>query len=469
MVKPINKHSINYIVILNIIGTVSYQAVNFLLTPILTRALGTHDFGVITLYTSWVNILVPVISLNLVSVIALVMVNVKLEEQNCYITSLVGLELLAVLAAAILAGVFQKSICNFLQFEPIVLLLLLIQCFGTMLVQFIIAYFVQVQKTVLQFSFSISISIASFLITVGLLNIITDPKQKYLCRIIGYAFPYFIGGLIVLIILKSRHSKWFCIDVWKWALPISIPFIFHTLSHMALSQSGKIVLQRMEKNGMECAGFFGFAVTIASIMHVIWTALNNAWLPYYYRLLACQKVEQIQTSLKRYMSLYTGGFMMFSLISSEITNFMGGKQYLGSNKLVLGILPAIYFMFMYSFPVNYKTFHAKTVSIAAGTIIAALANIVLCILLVPRFSYWGSIISMVISYGILFLIHQITVIDKSHQYFCSFFFFAKGFACALCSCLFAAIFLDMPLLRWTICAILGLGLLVKIILQKSLF
>lgn len=463
------KVNLNRIIILNIIGTVSYQAINFLLTPILTRALGQYDFGVVTLYTSWISILLPILSLNVESVLPLVPINVKQEEQPRYVASLAGLSLLAFSIFTGLCLIFLKPVSAFLQFEPIVVVMLLLQCLGTSFVNFIITYFIQYQKTIYQFIFSIGVSVSTFLLTLLLLKFITDPRNKYLCRIIGFALPYVVAGLIALALILKMSRKWFCLDVWKFALPICIPFVFHTLSHHILNQSGKVILQNAVADGVECVAYFGFAYTIATIMQVIWTALNNAWLPYYYKLLAADDREAIRRSSGRYMVLYTGGFAAFCLVVPEVVRVMGGETYAGSQKTALLLLMGIYLIFMYSFPVNFKTYQKRTVSIALGTVFASVVNVVICIWLTPKLSYWGTSIAVVAAYLSLFLVHQFSIRDKTGQYGYKLRFFLPGFLVACAACVGAWLLDGYWLMRWALAAGIGVLLLVRIIRQKNIF
>lgn len=472
IIIPKKKVNINYIIILNVIGTVSYQAINFLLTPVLTRALGQYDFGVVTLYISWINILLPIFNLNVESVMPLIPIHIKDKDQPRYVSSLAGLSLVVFSFFAAICLIFIKPISAFLQFQPIVVVMLLLQCLGTALVNFIIAYFIQYQKTIYQFAFSIGVSISTFLCTLLLLKFITDERNKYLCRIIGFAIPYIVIGMIALCIILHYSKKLFCLDVWKFALPICVPFVFHTLSHHILNQSGKVILQNSVEDGMVAVAYFGFAYTIATIMQVIWTALNNAWVPYYFKLLVANKKEDIETSSKRYMMLYTGLFMAFALVVPEVTKIMGGKTYFGSEKLVLLLLLGIYAIFMYSFPVNFKSYQKRTVSIALGTLAASVINVVVCLVLTPKLSYWGTSIAVVVAYLSLFLIHQFTVRSKKKDcslYIYGFKFFAVGFLFAAIACGLSYILLDQLIIRWVIALAIGFTLLGKIIKQKSIF
>ncbi|MBQ8606249.1 MAG: oligosaccharide flippase family protein [Clostridia bacterium] len=459
----------NRIVILNIIGTFFYQAINFILTPVLTRALGNYDFGIVTLYTSWVNLLIPILSLSIDACVSLVVVYIDEKERPKYFTSLIGLSSLSFAVVGTLVLIFLKPISQFLQFEPIVVVMLIIQCFGMMLVRFMIAYCVQHQKTIMQFAFSISVSVLTCFGTLGLLYFITEESDKYLCRIFGFSIPYFAVGLVVIAMMLRLSRNWFCVKAWKFALPICIPFIFHTLSHIVLNQSGKLVLQKSLENGVELAGYYGFAYTLATVMQILWTAFNHAWVPYYYKLLKEDKQEEILASSKRYMNLYTGGFMAFVLISPEFTRIMGGAEYAGADKLVLLLLVGIYFIYLYSFAVNFKTFQKRTASIAVGTIIAAAVNFILCVLLTRHLSYWGSAIAMVVSYLVLLIVHQLTVRDKTGKYNYSVWFFVSGTLKVLATCGVCLILSDFMIIRWIAGFAIGIFLLVKIIKQKRIF
>lgn len=55
--KLFGKKSVNKITILNIISTFMLQGIAFVTTPIFTRLLGTEQFGMYSLFNSWVLIL----------------------------------------------------------------------------------------------------------------------------------------------------------------------------------------------------------------------------------------------------------------------------------------------------------------------------------------------------------------------------------------------------------------------------
>ena len=436
------KKNFNVIIFLNVIGTVLYQAINFLLTPILTRQLDQYDFGVVTLFTSWVHILLPILTLAADSSVGLIGVHIPEKDRNRYYTSCLGLGIVAFLAISSLILIFLDPVARFLQFDKFLVILLLAQCLGMFLVNYAITYYIFRQKPLIQFSISISISISTFFLTLMLLRWIEDPEMKYLCKVIGYTLPYVFVGAIVILLFLFKSRNWFSLSAWKFALPICVPLIFHTLSHLILSQSGKIILQNFGENGVELAGYFGFAFTIASIMQVIWTALNNAWVPFYFQMVAEKKIREINLSANRYMVLYSALFIAFSFIVPEFTYWMGGENYRNATNLILLMLLGIYLVYMYSFPVNYKNYRKKSVSVALGTISAAVVNFVLCLLLVKPFGYYGCAIAMLVAYVVLFLFHQLSIPKNDGEYTFGFRFFLLGFLTALSAVVLSYVLMD---------------------------
>ena len=168
----------------------------------------------------------------------------------------------------------------------------------------------------------------------------------------------------------------------------------------------------------------------------------------------------------------TGLFMAFALVVPEVIKIMGGETYYGSEKLVLLLLLGIYAIFMYSFPVNFKTYQKRTLSIAVGTIIASIINVVVCIVLTTKLSFWGTSIAIVVAYLTLFLIHQFTIRSKKNNtdlYVYGFKFFVPGFLLALVSCGLSYVLLEHMLIRWIVAFTIGFALLGKIIKQKNIF
>lgn len=464
-----SKTSLNKLVIMNIVGTFIYQGINFLVTPILARILGTYDFGVVTLYNTWTTFFVPVLGLSTSVVIPYIKLKYEEKEQHQKISSVIGLSILACVIFGMLYFAFMPFLQTFFGFNSVVMTLLYLQAVGMVFVNFFISYFVQYQKTIQQFLVAITVSVLSFVFTILFWFLISNQNEKYLCKILGFAIPNVLFGIIAIVYFYIKGKRFIDITIWRIVLPICIPVIFHSLSHIVLAQSDKVMIQNLTINGVENAAIYGFAHTIASVGNVLWTALNNAWTPYYYDLLKVGDYNQIKYRAERYMLSFTTLFCMFFLIIPEFVKIMGANKYNDSLNIIPILYLGMYFIFLYSFSVNYKTVCNQTISIAIGTIGAAICNIGLNYIMVPYMGGNGAAIASLISYVMLFVFHHFSVKENGLKYTFSFGLYLKGIiGVGICTLAYYVLF-DILIAR--IVLFLGLGMfeLSKIKKWKALF
>lgn len=457
----------NYITILNLLGTLIYQGINFLLTPYLTRALDTANYGMVTVYTSWVNVLVPIIGLTSLAVIPHIKLQIKKEDHKDYLSSLLGLSLVSFVVIFLLSLLMMPLLVKSMQFSSTVIVLLLLQSFGMAIVNFAVAYCVQYQKTIFQFGINIGLSIVTCVLSIWFIQMIGDESARYMGRIIGYSVPNFLIAILIYGIFLSKSKRLFEVKVWKFALPICLPIILHSLSSVVLSQCSRIMVQKMD--GFDAAGVFGFIYNIASLISVLWVSLNNAWVPIYYKMLDEKKYDLIYTRAQRYMFFFTCIFCGFILVSPEILKIMGDKAYYSGIPTMPIISLGMYFIFLYSFAVNFKTINKKTASIAIGTVTSAIVNIVCNFLLVPIWGIWGAAAATLIAYIVLFLFHEFTVKEVLYKYGFTMKFFIKGIIPAVAA--IAAFYLayEWWIVRWLLALCVGILLLWKLYKQRCIF
>lgn len=81
----------NKIAIYNIVSTIILQGLAFISGPIFSAALGTNNYGIATVYLTWVQIASTAFSLQAVGTIAIARVNFPLEDQDKYQSSVFSL------------------------------------------------------------------------------------------------------------------------------------------------------------------------------------------------------------------------------------------------------------------------------------------------------------------------------------------------------------------------------------------
>ena len=294
-------------------------------------------------------------------------------------------------------------------------------------------------------------------------------ETNYWGRILGNAVTYVLMGITAWLLIFPKGKLFFRAEYWKFALPLGLPLILHALSGLILSQSDRVMLQHMGTESM--VGIYSLAYSFSTVLNVIWNALNNSWVPFYYEYSRTGQIDEMKKRARNYLELFTvlsGGFV---LLSTEVYHIFADSSFWSGTNLVPVLAIGYYMIFLYSFPVNYEFFHQKNRFIAVTTILAALCNIVLNYFFIQKMGYFGAAIATAIAHGLQFVFH----------YICARFVIRKGdFPFGLKMLLpYAVPFLiiavlctvsqEFAFLRWGLGAVLGLWEVYRVIKRRKIF
>ena len=162
----------------------------------------------------------------------------------------------------------------------------------------------------------------------------------------------------------------------------------------------------------------------------------------------------------------------FILLTPEVFHIFADETYWSGTNLIPLFAIGFYFVFLYSFPVNYEFYNKNTKVIAIGTACAALMNIVLNYFFVLKMSMTGAAIATAVSHSFQFIFHHICAkrLIKKGDYPYS----AKFYCCCVISfcCVFAFCMIvgnSLTLLRWGFGGALGIFELYRIYKRRSIF
>lgn len=439
---------------LNILSTALIAGINFITIPIFTRMLDTTGYGIVSIYTAWVQIFVVIIGLKVDGTIGSAQANLPKTEQDRYQVSILLLTIPLFGVLFTLCLLFLKQISNLLLLDGKVVIALMLQSYGSFIISFFSMRFIFRKEACKNFFLSVGICGLTTALSIILIFFVFRSPDAYLGRVFGLMIPNFAIGILLLSWLLAKVGRGpRTIDL-KFCLPLALPLVFHGLSQLALSQTGKIMVQ--QQLGDSLAGIYGLAITIVTLMASIYSALNNAFVPFMYEDLAGETGEDVkQRHFSNYVSLFSFGSCAFCLVSPEILMFMSTPAYWVGVDLLPLLVVGQYCVFLYSFPVNYEFFKMKTGSIAVGTLFAAVLNIALTLVLIPPLGIMGAALSTMIAYLALFLFHffmaRYRLGDRNYP---ARFLFAGLIAIVLVAiCCYAT--MDIPVIRWVI----GLSLL----------
>ncbi len=378
------------------------KSIGFLTTPLFTRLLTKSDFGLYNNYTSWLAIAIILVTLNLESTLISARYDFE-REFDKYIFSILGLSTSSTVFWLIIVNVFSGFFENILGLKLVyinVMLVYLLFFPAVNLFQARERYMFEYKKTVLT-SLILSVGTAFFSVM-----LVVFCQNKLTGRIIGAVLPtIFLGvGFYVFFAIKSKKMT---MKYWRYALPISIPYIPHLLSLTLLNSTDRIMINRW--CGAEDVAMYSLAYMCGSIVTLLITSFNSAFAPWLGEKLSENKVKEIRKVSKIYML----AFFLFSigimLISPEILIILGGKNYQSAIYVMTPVAMGCVCQFLYTLLVNVEQFKKKTIGMAIASLSAAAINVILNWIFIPRYGYLAAAYTTLVGYICLLLMHMFLV------------------------------------------------------------
>jgi len=461
------KKSMNKITLFNIASTIILQGLAFFSGPIFSGLLGTNNYGIASVYLTWVQLASTVFSLQAAGTVALARANFPLNDQPKFQSSVLSLATLSYVVFSILTLIIVLITSIWFSINIAMVLLGLAHGWGMYCISFMNSKLTYEFKAGKNFILSVTTSVLTIGISI-LLIYLYPAKSNYWGRLIGQTVVYFTIGLILFLYIINTGKVIYSKKFWTFTLPIAIPTIFHLLASIALNQSDRIMLQAMMNNS--AAGIYALACTFGAVLNTVWSALNNSWVPFYYEYTRQNRIEEMKIHAKNYTELFTIIAIGFILLAREVFHLYAKQSFWEGTDLIPLFSIGYYFVFLYSFPVNYEFYNKKTKTIALVSTSAALCNIFLNYIFIKYCGIQGAVIATSISHGLQFVFHYLFAKRINPEEFpFKLKQFVPGFIAVCLACLIYFLTIDLWYIRWILAAIFGIYILIKIIKRREIF
>lgn len=395
------------------IASVLQGFIGFLLLPLYTRYLSPLDYGVLALVTSFIGILASIITLQIHAGVPRFVIKFQKDENRAkiYFTSIFLLISIILVLSCVIINIFGETIVRivfsnknnisyapFFQIGTLILLPTLLASVGMLLLQtleyghkFLLVTIIQVVANLF-----FGLFFVIFLKT----------------GVSGVLWAQFIGAACGLIFTIWFIRDWFKLTLQK--LPIqdirdslrySLPIIPHTLSIYIYMQSNRLILQRYVP--LADIGVYSIADTFASILLIIINSANSAYTPIFLKL-AEDNRRRAQDETKKFIEIWWVVimviFMGYLLLSGYLVRLMTRPSFYPSIPLIPILAFAYIFRGLYCFNTNSLFFIEKTKYIPVITVTAAVLNVLLNLIFIPKFGIFAAAWITVISYFITFIV-----------------------------------------------------------------
>lgn len=385
-------------------------------TPVFARLLSKAEYGEFSNYTSWLNIITIIVTLN-VHATLINAVNDYRGRIDQYVTSVLVLSSAFTLICMAAVIIFSEYFEGLFDMGLIYILIM----FAQIIFMMPINLFQLKERYEFSYKKSVILSLLlSFGSTVLAVILAINFKDKLYGRIIGNAIPIIAVGLFTYAYIVIKNCK-VDVKIWRYALPICLPYIPHLLSMTLLNSMDKVMLTKM--CGTENTALYSIAYTSGSAMGVFATALNDTYSPWLVEKLSDKEYESVRKKSVFYVLFFVYAALGIILFGPEVLTILGGPQYLDAQNTMIPIMMGCICQFMYTLFVNVEQYYKVTMGMALASISAAIINFFLNLILIPRFGYEAAAYTTMISYLWLLGVHMFIVYKIGHKKIYNYKFF----------------------------------------------
>lgn len=440
-----------------LIGNFFNKGIVFLTIPIFSRILSTTDYGIVTTYNSWIGILTMILGFALHMGIRMSFVDFK-ENVEDFLSTIILFTVLCSIGTIPIVILIAEILKINVSITLIVLCLL--QAMATAILQDYSYYLMMQYRYKVRTFLMIMPNLLSVLVSIYAILYIFE-KELYLGRIIPTALINCLFGIIiVLIVIKNgrlRIEKKYI----KYGLAISAPLILHGIALNILSQSDRTMITVLADASQ--TGIYSLIYNLGMIATVITTSMEGVWTPWFLKKMEERNITAINKRVVDYVNLMTYAMVSLILVAPEMVRILADKEYWEGIIIIPPIVIANYIIFMYTLYVNVEHFHKKIAFITTNTFVAAIVNIALNFIFIPKFGYVAAAYTTVTAYVVALLLHAFYAKKIDPLVYPLKMFIKPLIHIGVTTCVFY-VFQESIIIRW---AILVVYLAIIVICEKN--
>lgn len=393
------------------VGQAFQKAASFLLIPVWTYYLTPADYGIIGTLAAYGTLLHVILMMGIYDAAIRHLYEYKDDPatQKSYVFTnflfLAGFSGLFLAALWLLGGRWWATISSgTIPFHPFVILMLLTVWTGLISRMLLSLYQAQHRATAY-----VAIEGITFLLSViiGLILVVGYNKGAYGQILGGFVAQAAITVVTTGLLIREWFTPKLASRHVRNALVFGFPLVPHLLSAWALTFVDRIMLERYVP--LADVGFYNLGYNLGMGMLVLITSINQAYQPYYYGLMSAE--AQPENKIVRIVSAYVAvvGLVALSgsLFAGEIIQLLTPQKYHHSAIFVPPIVVSYFLVGLYYFVGSPFFYFKKTNLLPLITGIAAILNILLNLVFIPKYGAIAAAWTTLIAYGAMLTIYYV--------------------------------------------------------------
>ena len=379
------------------------KLLGFFLLPVYTRYLTPADYGILALLTLTQSIMVILANLGLGSALFREVIYKRTNERKAESTVLYTLLVLSLLIFSIgfiFAPTLSIIIFNDTAQTILIRLLLLNVVFNNIIIVFTARLRIREQSL-----FYSIFSVSSFLVGAGLnIYFVAIIRQGVEGLIIAQVILAALQAIACLWILRDLIKPNFSRSVLSSLLSFGLPLVPGAIASLMMISADRYILNRYSTTTM--VGLYSLGYSIGMVINLIVQAVQLAWPAQLFEIAKLPDHKQRFSLTLTYYCLGLGFISLaVSVLAREILVVMTTPQYYGAY-IIMPLITLSYVFYGIRFMTTIGMYIKNKVKYSSIVIIgAAIFNLVLSFLLIPRYGMVGAGWATFISYFLLAVVN----------------------------------------------------------------
>lgn len=364
------------------ICSVFQKGISFVTVPIFTRIMSPNDYGVYTLYLSWLQIMIIITTLNLHCGIFNNGMTKFEDDRDRYISSMQGITITLTTIVLLVFSVGLYSWSKLLGLAPSIILLMFIELYTVPAFNF--------WSGKLRFEYRYKI-LVTFTLVKSVLNpvlgliLVLISTNKGLARVVSIVTieGVFCGTLLLKQFIKGK--VYFDKKYWKYALTLALPVLPHYLSGVVLNQGDRVMIDKMV--GKSAVAFYGVAYSIGMLTQIVSGAIIDSFTPWMYIKIKRKDFDQVKYVINYIMLFVMAVVFILMLFGPEVIMIFGSNEYAEAKYVIPPVAASVFFIFLYNIIVIPEFYFEKTQYLMISSLLAAGVNIGLNYIFIKQYGY----------------------------------------------------------------------------------
>ena len=363
----------------NIFAKLFAASLGFIAIPIFTHLLTTSEYGIYSLYITWLGMFVPIMSLGLHLSIARAKVEFK-NKYSQYVSSIMFLVFLLFLIELPLFFFFKSELSALTGLANPLLYILIFQSVFAILLAIGVEFLRYQQHYIVTSIIDILQPIFAILLSVMFIYYQLTPSPQF-GRILGLMIPNVLSGILLAIMVIAKGKQLYSANNWKYGLTFSMPLIIGSLAFIMNGQFDRILINKYI--GSSETGIYSFAYSIGMLLMFLGNASKQAINPWIYEKLDSKKIVEARFINFTFIKVITFFAILLLYVSPELIKVMAPESFQAGGDIIPYVLLGAFFQQLMTVEITNIMFLKKNKWYSLISIVGVTVNILLNIIFIP--------------------------------------------------------------------------------------